>query len=418
MSSPLADRRLCQVSAATAFIVLVAGQSSLGSGAARIPAALLGVPALLAALLGPVVLRLRQTRKSPVLTSVFWSVSVLLVVLAASAMWANGEAATTDELLWIVLLIGLLAVVSATAQLDPRATVDTFMLLSVIFGIVFAAAGLLDSAGSSRISAFGGGPNVFGRITGIGVVAVMYWVLRGYRGWPILIAFVPLLATATLLSGSRGAMLGSLVGLMVVALGFNRRTLRRLIPLAIVMVPVVLIVYSVFGRHLQSVVTQRIVKLTFEEGYTAGRNTLWAAAGDLIQTDPILGSGLGTYINQNGFYAHNLILQVGVDSGLLGIAVLFGCLIVIVKNLMGRPLRSPLVLAPVAAALVIFVASMFSGDYYDSRFFWAFSIVACAMATQLRTQPTRAPGSSGVGRGPAQSASVPVTARNGGPASP
>lgn len=377
------DRRLCQLSATSGFVVLIAGQSSMGSAAMNVPVAALAVSAVLAVFLGPVALRVRQTERSPALTRVFWLVFALLAVLLASAMWANGGSSTFDEILWIIALVGMLALVSATAQLDPRATVDTFMLLSVIAGSIFAVAGLLDSTGYSRISAFGGGPNVFARITGIGIVGVLYWALRGYRGWPAFIALVPLLAVATLLSGSRGAILGALAGLLVVASAFGRRTLLRLMVLLLIMAPVVLVVYSLYGRQLQTIFNQRIVKLTFEEGYTAGRNTLWAAAGDLFGDDPVLGSGLGTYINENGFYAHNLILQVAVDAGIVGISALLLCWAVILKKLVGGHIRNPLVLGPSAAAVVILVASMFSGDYYDSRFFWAFMIMACAMVTRL-----------------------------------
>lgn len=373
--------------AALVYVTLVAGQfqipNVLGASGRGLPVAFVALLTVLAAFAGPTVMCLRRQRQAALSPS-FYAVLGLFAVILLSGLWSDGGPASWDQSMWILVLLAVLALLSALLQLAPIAVIDVFMLMGAITGIVFAVAGLIGEGGSARLAAFGGGPNVFARITGVGIVSCVFWMMRGGRGWQILIMFVPLLAIATVMSGSRGGMVATLAGILVVTIAFSARTWRRCAIWALLILPIVLFLYSVFGRTLQAVIEQRVVKLTFEEGYTAGRGGLWSIASDMIGDSPLIGSGIGTFIDRNQLYAHNLFLQVAVDAGLFGVVSLLVVLGYFVGKIGLSTLRNPLVNGPVAAASVIFASSMFSGDYYDTRLLWAYLMLAVAAAPLVR----------------------------------
>ncbi|WP_169312558.1 O-antigen ligase family protein [Nakamurella multipartita] len=378
---------MAKLAAGAAYIVLLAGKTELrGPSGISLPLAAIAVPALLALLLGPIAAALRRSPERRASSGPMLACAVLFAVLALSSLWSEAGEATWLQLMWIVLMLGVLCVVSAAAQLSPKVAVDTFMLLSAVTGIIFAVGGLVLGGSGARLAAFGGGPNVFARITGIGIIAAVFWMLRGKRGWPALLAFIPVMAVANILSGSRGALIGTVCGLLVVCVAFSWRTWLKFGLCTVVASPILFILYGQYGANVEKVVALRIVKLTFEEGYTSGRDTLWEHATSSMSENPVFGTGLGSFMTNNGFYTHNLFLQVGVDAGLLGLAVLTVALLVLVRGLWTKNTRSPVVLGPLAAGTTIFVASMVSGDHYDTRFFWAYLILACAAAGRIRSK--------------------------------
>lgn len=311
----------------------------------------------------------------------FKLVNAFFILLILSAMWSPLSADKIIQIWNLLILLGLLWLLKCALVLAPQTTVTTFLTLSAVSGTIFAMVGLLSAGNLSRLAAFGGGPNVFARVTGMGIVAVIYILVTQRRSPWIAFSLLPLVV-ATVLSGSRGAMLGTLVAVIVMSVCLTMRAWRRVIVGSVISVPAIAYLYQRYGDLLATTLQRRIVVLTLEEQYTAGRDNLWAAAWDMFMERPLFGWGLGSFVVQNQTYPHNLLLQTAAEIGLCGVILIIAPLLVWIRRLaVARP-RDPLIIAPLASAALILVASMFSGGYYDARFFWAYSLIAIAALTR------------------------------------
>ena len=113
-----------------------------------------------------------------------------------------------------------------------------------------------------------------------------------------------------------------------------------------------------------------------------GRGQVMGAALKQIQNSPIFGNGLGQYAFDSG-HPHNIILQYGVDSGLVGIGFLltFFCIIAVKSvtsiNRSGRELSN---LSLAIGALFVFIIGNYlkSGDAYLGRDWFILSAISLA----------------------------------------
>lgn len=370
------------------YVVLLAGQlspSRIGIDIELpIPANFLAACGILI-LLGLPALHTTSTRTSARVPGLVL-ILALLGVLVISALWSEGN--SRGEEIWAILAMAvLLACVAISLRLSVSTTVLSLMICTAVAGAIYSGFGLLAFGALARVSVFGGGPNVFGRVTGLGMVAIVYLVAK-YRTIPWLAILLVPMGIATVLSGSRGAMLGTVAALLIVVIVMGKRVLSRiLLGTAIAFIPGLLL-YERYGEPLHRVFMLRIVKLTLEDGYLAGRDDLWTDALDYISRYPLAGSGLGAFISQVGTYPHDLPLQVAVDAGAIGVVAFVLCI--------GYFARFAITLRPgnmngigsAACACLIFIASLFSGGYYDSRFMWVWLIVMSTSAGAIEGRPS------------------------------
>ena len=374
-----ADKTLARFATVIAFTVLLAGQYSFnrvgGSYQWPIPLNALVAAASIAILAQPLTTafggpHLRRL-DMPGRRAIIW----YFILLMLSGLWSTASTVDIADYWNILTLLLVIFLLSSALKLSRKAAVNTFMAMSAAAGLVFAVIGLLSAGEVSRIAAFGGGPNAFARVTGMGMVAVIYFVVNGARRTWFTLLLAPL-GAATVLSGSRGAMLGTFVALVVLALALDRRGFKRLAVGLALASPAILLIYSRFGTLVLQTVELRIIRLTFEEGYTSGRGDLWSEAWVMFQDHPLFGSGLGSFTDRYLTYPHNLVLQTAAELGLAGLASLTLILLICIRRSISLDFRAPSVVAPIAGACLIFVASLFSGGYYDTRYLWAYILLA------------------------------------------
>lgn len=273
-----------------------------------------------------------------------------------------------------------------TARTAPRAAIKALIAV----GIVFASAGI--AAGGDRVAAFGGGPNAYGRLVDIGLIAVVAMALTTPAGWKRMVAPGLLMAAALILSGSRGALLGTLFGLGVLTVVAITRSgrLHRFRAFGLVVggsVAVYLLIH--LSDRVGSAVESRIVTLTLERADDAGRAPLWAHSRAMFGDRPLLGNGLGSFeaTYGGGFsYPHNLILQLLAEGGVATAILIVGGVAVVAAQLFIRNLPMDVV-GVIAVGLAIFVAAQFSGDYYDSRYYFASFGLASGWIGAFRASP-------------------------------
>jgi O-antigen ligase len=242
-------------------------------------------------------------------------------------------------------------------------------------------------------------PIQLGRESAGGLMAATYLLLSARRRrtrW-IAAALSPLLAISLLAAGSRGPVLGALVGMLtLIALSARSRIARRrLVTVALAGVAAaILAAQLVPGGSLQR-------SLSFLSGSGSGlssngRYVIWSEAWHLVTAHPFAGVGTGSFWAVDGIevYPHNLFLEVGSELGLLGLCLLIWFLasttFALVRAQRGRWAPDRLQLALVAAYFAAALTNaMFSGDLPTNSGLWLASGLAIG-CTVRRVSPAEA----------------------------
>ncbi|MCL5950785.1 MAG: O-antigen ligase family protein [Chloroflexi bacterium] len=227
------------------------------------------------------------------------------------------------------------------------------------------------------------------------------------QGW--LVAFALALSLVTLvLTQSRGAWLGTAIGLTALAVERERRLPWLVIAGAVCIGGVALLGFW-------PAVAGLILKLDAANGTIASRLEVWGRGVMMVQDFPFTGIGIGTYNemahalypfflaapNEVVAHAHNTILQVAVDAGLpvlvAYIALLTGFAIAIVRGyrMTSDPARRALLMglgAGMLAHQVFGLTDAFMLGTKPGVLLWVFFALAIAILEHMNseTQPASA----------------------------
>jgi hypothetical protein len=255
-----ADLSFADVLLGTAlFLTLLAGSYEVHGVPLRLPGAWMCACLALLSLFGG---RVNHGAGKFVLLVVLW-----LVWVCVSFLWSPSGARIGEQLPPVMLLIGLLlcsyVLVSRASPGLPR----LILWLTYAAGLTYAVSGLLLGGGDAqgRLSAFGGGPNVYVRVVGAGLIAGLALGLLTNRR--IVLLTLPVLGVAAILSGSRGGLVALLGGVFLVwarALSSRSPRIRRTVLASSVLG--LAIGYFVAWPHIERFVQERFVQQTFESG--------------------------------------------------------------------------------------------------------------------------------------------------------
>jgi hypothetical protein len=214
-----------------------------------------------------------------------------------------------------------------------------------------------------RATGFTFHPNVFGgQLAVLGLLA-----LATARSWPLRLMAVAGAAAGILATGSRGALLAYLLGVALWAATAKPRSSRLLLTATLITVALITVALTVAAAlALTFGSLEPLDRLQFG---VAGRTRteVYAASWQLIGASPVFGWGLGSASDQllrvlwdsnpqTYAHAHNLVLQFGLEFGLVGLAGLGLALYLLLRTLLAHRARHAL---PALAAL--FVSNLF--DY-------------------------------------------------------
>jgi O-antigen ligase len=200
-----------------------------------------------------------------------------------------------------------------------------------------------------------------------------------------------MLAVAAVLSGSRGGLLAFVVaGLALVVLLV--RPLRSSALFGCAAAVGLTIWYGL--PHLaadSSFVSQRYSLAELQGNDFSNRLPLLSDAWAIFTSHPWVGGGMDVFYGDVGRYVgldyvHNFPAAVAAETGILGVVAMLLCLGVLLRA--GKPWRSmsPDRVGCAVLALYIAVESLFSGDYYDTRFAWVYAIVAVNFVATVTTR--------------------------------
>jgi len=230
-------------------------------------------------------------------------------------------------------------------------------------------------------------------VMGLGVICATYLIVKQLNPFTIIIFLTGWLGLAV--GRGRGALIFCIaicVLYLLLVLGsrvssFGRGKKFFLVILIASFVPAVVAQTLKVGRNSQGL--QQIFANTDVELVEGGRGALWRIAYDRWMESPLIGNGLGAHIDNDYSFPHNLFLQWGVDSGLVGLVllVLFWLFVAraTVRSLtLSNAASINLVYVCAAVSLYVLMNYMKSGDAYIGRDIHILSVlpVACFLAIQ------------------------------------
>lgn len=306
----------------------------------------------------------------PPLRTCLGALVVFLGYMTTTVLWAP-----TSDLPWtkayemLLILVTVACVTRIARWTGPRLLIHRFWDAFAVALGVMAVLGLASWAGSNgeRLAVLGGGPNVFGRNMAVLLMLSLSAILAGRGKRWVWISAAALAAVLALLSGSRGAIVGSMAG--AATLIYTKKIpLGRFVKIAIGLVIFAwfVITFTDVGQSALTSFEERFLKLTLEERHDAGRTDIYVYALHMGLDAPLVGQGLAAFA-VSGFhvYPHNIVLEAFCEGGLVGVAFLLAVLVPTLRRVF-QP-DAEYVSRDLAVFAVLLFSASFTGDFYDSR---------------------------------------------------
>ncbi len=280
-----------------------------------------------------------------------WQQPLALAVLAfvlwisVSILWASEKGEALRATLQFLGLLGLMVVIGLLEKrylLLAWAGLAFSAVLSVPAAYILPLPAGSDMAVSGRFGPAGAGPNTYSLLVAIAFFAAYFGFLRRHTIIAYLLA--PVFLYGIFATGSRTGLI-ALVATPLLALFVPRLAARlgwRILPMyvlgAAAIAVMVLAIPSVGESALERIMT--LSQVQSEETWN-GRWANWQGALDVIASHPILGVGAGNYAEAAMDYsesvqahsvrkdevagaAHNIVLGVASQLGLVGLILLLG----------------------------------------------------------------------------------------------
>ncbi len=312
----------------------------------------------------------RTLESEPVLRTNVGAVVAFLGFLIASVLWAP-----TSDLPWtkayemLLVLVALTSVARIARWTGPTLLINRFWdALAGSLGLM-GVMGLLSWVGGSgeRLAVLGGGPNVFGRNMAVLLMLSLSAILAGRRRRTLWLFAAGLGAVLALLSGSRGAIVGMMVGTSTLVYA-KRIPVGRFVKIALGLVVFGWFVatFTDVGQSALHSFEERFLVLTLEERHDAGRMDIYIHAWEMGLDAPLVGQGLAAFA-AGGFHAypHNIVLEAFCEGGLISVVLLAAMLGPQLWRVFAA--NADLYARDLAVLLVLLMSATFTGDFYDSR---------------------------------------------------
>jgi O-antigen ligase len=338
----------------------------------------------------------------------FWNTSIVVLILfglyaALNSIVLSDQIGIEKAVRFVIFTLPIYWVISSL--FNSSEAIEKFLFAATVMGGVFALSilwsGLLSDISSSRFTgALGFEENriLAGRTAGISLVLGMSYLL--FRGQTVrvrvLASSVILVSLGALVYAfSRGAFVSALLTcVLLLYLRPNRNSITIWLGIA------VLLISMFIGSSFLMESPVRVFVNRFGNVFdvsTLDRLEYYRTGIDSFVTNPVWGVGLGNFYSYSLFYqitfrtyAHNLIIEVFSETGLIGGILFFFPLVYTLSigaEIVKRPMNfiKPNVFAPVVcfAAFIFFsLSSMFSGDIQVNRYLWLFAFLVWQLSKQ------------------------------------
>ena len=146
-------------------------------------------------------------------------------------------------------------------------------------------------------------------------------MFRGYIYRNIQVALLFAQIICVILSGGRGCFVLLCVYGISSCVAFADRTRRNIVPLAILLLTVMLSIVLLASNttDISNIIKTRGFERIFT--YHDNRSEVFDSALRIIVNHPLIGCGVGGYISELGIYPHNIILEILLNWGFLGLFI-------------------------------------------------------------------------------------------------
>lgn len=372
--------------------------------------------------------RLARAFRSPLVLATLALLALLLVRLPASTDSSYG---TFKVELFIISNLTLL-IAGIVLALRPR-DINLFLVLALAIDaisglLVLRQFGTPGTASSDRFGLAQQNTISLGIQGAEGLIVATYLLMRGTRRWHQMFgaAVLPVAFVALLASGSRGPVLGGVVGLLIL-LAMLARSKQAVLRLALF---TVLLVGS-FAIALQFVPAaasaRSLSTITGTRSGLAsnGRDQLWAAAWTTFTEHPLIGVGTGSFATHGRTqvcpgpgcldkYPHNVLLETAAELGIGGAILMIVILVAAARGLL-RAWRIPGEIgdyATVASALFVSATTtaLLTGDLSGDGGIWftgglGLGLCLAAQPVAAKVAQARTPLRAASARNPVRTAS-------------
>jgi O-antigen ligase len=330
---------------------------------------------------------------------------VFIVWVLITSLWTPSEIYAQEKLLKLATLNVWSVIATAMIIANRRERVRRFLILLLVFATAATLDAITQYIGVAQygppLAAFSPHQSLStsfymenylgqGRFYGMGaLVAFAVWLGTSPFSKPgmVLMACFVTCFFGLMISGSRGPTLGALLAMMLpLALGLRFADRRLLASKALVASFALLVVLIValwqaaqdYSDNLRTL--QRLNTLfTAEEGgaSAAGRLRFWESFWNLWIEQAVFGNGVGSWpVLYHGLdidrHPHNLIVEVLVEFGLIGLLLLSAVAIVAGRTASVRRLRDdPLLMCAAMLCIITFFYAMTSSDITENRYLFA-----------------------------------------------
>ena len=323
---------------------------------------------------------------------------VLLILMVFSQLAGEATLYGREKLLRFGLLTGI-AMFAPAGIIGTKARLRRFVITAVGLGLLMA---LLGTVAGEGLSAFGSTHIAAGRVLGFALLGVLYLLLESRPHALVrlgLLGALGVLGFGFLSSGSRGSMVALLVSLAVTALiSFGLRKGRRWVGIGLIVFAGAAAALTLAVPAAVETMNRRVTDvLANGDAIGSARSRVQRAedAWALFLAHPVVGVGVGGFDQargrgdgERGDYPHNILLEIGCELGLLGLAAFVALVALALKCVVGamRAVKRRQEFAVVALILAVtvyfLVNAMFSGDLNDNRLLFT-ALGLCPIAAGL-----------------------------------
>ena len=289
---------------------------------------------------------------------------------------------TRCQLLLLLLIVYNLILDKRTGERALLVLVISCVTLGIL--MLSGIATDVDRLRVGRLAVVGADPNEIGMVLSLGVIALIGYAFnqrgRGFVTQVLIWASFGFLSAAIVSTGSRGALVALVSGILAWGLLFGSRwQYSRYTVLLVAVVSIGIILSIIYSSDTAMTRWDK----TLETGDMAGRDKIYPASWQMFLEGPLIGWGPVNYGYELGsrtgtLYrgAHNLYLYVLIETGLAGAIPFFGALWLCWKSAWHNR-QGPYGVSPLALLVVVLIANL-SVECLDRKLVWV--VLAYALA--------------------------------------
>lgn len=300
---------------------------------------------------------------------------LLSYLIVSNSSWSNQKVVYYFLLVFFPALIFIFNKSALSIFYEKIKLITFFSKMSILFSLLLVFLGLAEYFDGNRLMGVGvGNPIWFGRLIAIPVIFLFFYERKKISSLFCIMIGLYLIY----LTSSRAVLLGVLVSFHLI-LGFSLRRPHFYFSLSSLVFIVPILYYLIF-----------VIDLNFSN-YNIGnvfsiieRFNMWEQGVNIIKENLLFGVGFGDYgyavtgdINVGTKYPHNIIIEIFIELGLLGVLLFILFCFSVLKQRGDNPLYF---------LFVFFVFnSMFSADIYGNNHLFWFG-VSCSLCKRLESE--------------------------------